>query len=126
MSTLDEIKNSVSENIKFPAYLPEGYEFKEGLVKFNGDSVELTYGNNLGESITMNISTSKESTNGVIVDENTNIEEKYIDGKKVVLAGNAAVWESEGVTYQLYLNSNKDENNSINVEELSKMIKSMK
>lgn len=126
MSTLDEIKNSVSENIKFPTYLPEGYEFKEGLVKFNGDSVELTYGNNLGESITMNISTSKESTNGVIVDENTNIEEKYIDGKKVVLAGNAAVWESEGVTYQLYLNSNKDENNSINVEELSKMIKSMK
>ncbi len=122
--TLNEIKNSASENIKFPTYLPEGYDFKEGLSKFNGNSIELTYGNDSGESITINISTSREATNGVVTIEE--VIEKNINGKNVVLTGNAAFWESEGVTYQLYLNSDKDENNSIDIEELSKMIKSMK
>lgn len=102
VSTLDEIKNSVSENIKFPNYLPEGYEFKEATNEGNGERITLVYENQFRDVIELVMSTTKESTTGMLFDKNTNIEEKYIDDKKVILAGNGTFWELEGVTYQLH------------------------
>lgn len=124
--TLDEIKNSVNENIKFPTYLPEGYEFKEATNEGNGERITVVYENQFRDVIELVMSTTKESTTGMLFDKNTNIEEKYIDGKKVILAGNGAFWESEGVTYQLHLYDSYDVNKSIDVELALKIIESMK
>lgn len=125
--TWDEIKNSVNDNIKFPTYLPEGYEFKEATNERNGERITVVYENQFRDVIELVMSTTKESTTGMLFDKNTNIEEKYIDDKKVILASNGAFWESEGVTYQLHLHDSSQLNNSIIDSELvSKMIKSMK
>lgn len=121
---LKNLKESANSNIKFFNYLPEGFEFKDGNSESNGNDVFLTYENKLGETISIFSFLDSKTTQSIATIEE--IREEHIDGKNVVITGNSAVWESEGVTYQLYLNSNKDENNSINVEELSKMIKSMK
>lgn len=100
--TLDEIKNSVNENIKFPTYLPEGYEFKEATNERNGERIAVVYENQFRDVIELVMSTTKESTTGMLFDKNINIEEKNIDDKKVILAGNGTFWELEGVTYQLH------------------------
>lgn len=120
---LENVKKVANSNIKFFNYLPEGFEFKDGSSESNGNDVFLTYENKLGETISIFSFLDSKTTQSIATIEE--IREEHIDGKNVIITGNSAFLESEGVTYQLYLNSNKDENNSINVEELSKMIKSM-
>lgn len=121
---LENIKALANSNTKFFDYLPEGFEFKDGSSTSNGNNIRLKYENKLGETIDIFSSVNGEITQAIATTEE--VREEYIDGKNVVITGNAAIWGSEGVTYQLYWNSNKDENNSIDIEELSKMIKSMK
>lgn len=121
---LENVKKVANSNIKFFDYLPEGFEFKDGSSKSNGNNIRLKYGNKSGETIDVFSSVNGEINQAIATTEE--VREEHIDGKNVIITRNSAVWESEGVTYQLYLNSNKDENKSIDVNELSKMIKSMK
>lgn len=121
INSLEKVKDIANNKIKFPSYMPNGYSFKYATTSFDGDGIDLTYENKLEETIVLLASSTKESTSGVATTED--IKEIYIDNTKVALSGNAVFWELDGVSYQLYFNSNNI-NNNVNIEEVSKIIKS--
>ncbi len=121
INSLEKVKDIANNKIKFPNYMPNGYSFKYATTSFNGDGIDLTYENKLEETIVLLASSTKESTSGVATTED--IKEIYVDDTKVALSGNAVFWELDAVSYQLYFNSNNI-NNNVNIEEVSKIIKS--
>lgn len=123
--TLEEVKKVADSDIKIPNYLPKGYTFKEGYTSFNGAGVNLAYENASQDTITILASSTKEATNGVASTEE--VTETSIDGKKVLISGDAAFWENKGVDYQLYWNlANSNDVLTIDMKELTKIVESMK
>lgn len=125
--TLEEVKKVANSNSKLPNYVPQGYVFKNATSSFKGAAVNVVYSNDLGDEITLLASSTKEATCGVAGD--VKFSETSIDGKKVSSAANCAIWQSEGINYQLYWdfkNNNKDKTPSIDMKEVSKIIVSMK
>lgn len=125
--TLEEVKEAADKNIELPSYLPQGYSFKEAIVSFEGAGVNAVYGDQSGDTIVILASTTKEATTGVAtIDE---VTQTTIGGKAVTLSTNCAFWEAEGVSYQFYWNFQDSIDGNIpsmDMEEVSKMIESMK
>lgn len=123
IQTFHDIKKIANETIKFPTYIPEGYQFKEATSECDGNNINTTYENMYGDNIVILSSTSEGNHTGVAIIDSDPLQEIKIKDVTVVLSINAAFWEYDEVSYQLYWNHQDD--TSMDVEEVSKIIESM-
>lgn len=121
INSLSEVKKIANTNIKFANYIPKEYKFKEAISSSEGNNINLTYENESGETIVIIASSEKEVSLYIATTED--FKEIYIDDIKVLISKQSAVWEIDNVDYQLYWNLD-DVNEQMNIDEVSKIIKS--
>lgn len=125
--SLEEVKEVAYKGINLPTYLPQGYSFKEATASFEGAGINVVYSNEVGDSIVLLASATKEATTGVATTDE--VTETTIAGEKVTLSTNSAFWESKGISYQMYWNFQDQEAAempSMDMTEVSKIIASIK